>query len=178
MTGNNVHLLYQSVIAMETTSIQQIYIGLFKDRNSIEHAYNSIYGKGYNGKNVNLIMLKTVRDKYFNNDTIDKRPIGLGSQVSFVNGILDVIKFGLIIPAHSLFVAGPISAGLSGAGAGGFSSGVIASLLGIPDLHAKKFESGISDGHIVMSMQPLNEEEAQHLEKIWQESNVEEVYKK
>jgi len=164
---------------METKSVQQIYTGLFKDRNSIEEVYKSICKKGYNVKNVNLIMSTNAHEKYFTVDIMkNKKPVGMDSPMSNINGINDIVKTGLVIPECSVYVAGPVSAGLSGAGTGGFSTGIIDSLLGIPDGHADKFESGLKDDHIIMSIQPNTEEDAAYLEKVWQENNVEMIYKK
>lgn len=164
---------------METENIQKIYTGLFKDHESVEHVYNLICLKGYNVKNVSLMMSEYIYEKYFAHDTQNNRSVGLGSPMSDVSGgINGVVSTGIILPGYKIFVAGPLSACLSGACAGGFTTGVISSLLGIPDTHAQKFESALNDGHIIFNVQPRTEEDASYIEKIWYENNVEEIYKK
>lgn len=167
---------------MVNHSVQPLYIGLFKDRASVENAYNAICSRGYNSDSINIIMSVETRDKKFSSEFIGKnrisKPTGLGFLLSAVYELTDVVNAGLVMPKHSIVVAGPISAGLAGAGAGGFSRGVIESLLGIPEVYASKFESGIKHGWIVMSLKPRNEDDAGYVEWILKENNVEELYKK
>lgn len=156
-----------------------MYIGLFKDRESTEIAFDAICTRGYTRNCINLIMSTETRKKYFPDDNLGKnKSVNLGSPLSNAYKISDAINAGVVLSGESIVVSGPISAGLSGAGAGGFSGGIIESLLGIPEIYASKFEVGIKQGWIVMSIQPRNEEDVEYIEKMWQENNVKEIYKK
>lgn len=167
---------------METKQKQLIYTGLFKSRENIEGAYNALYKKGYGKNSINIIMSEESRSKYFadvktKGDEPSKQR-GMSAAINAGVNVSDAIKDGIVITESKLLVAGPLSAGLSGAGEGEFSSGVISSLLGIPDVEAKAFEEGINNGYMIMSVQPCTGEDVTDLEKIWQDNNVSEVYKK
>ncbi|MGN6645284.1 MAG: hypothetical protein ACTHJT_02035 [Cytophaga sp.] len=164
---------------METKQKQLIYTGLFKSRESIENAYNALFQKGYGKNSISIIMLTETREKYFTDVNAGEKKIkGLWAAVNTATRITDILKEGVVIPGRNIVVTGPLSAGLSGAGRGGFSTGVISSLIGIPDVEAKEFEEGIDNGYMIMSVQPCTSEDSSYLEKVWQENNVGEVYKK
>lgn len=163
---------------METKQKQFIYTGLFKNRESLENAYNALFQKGYGKKSVNIIMSAETRSKYFSEGNTAGKAKDLWAVANAGAKITDVVKEGVVISGRNIVVAGPLSAGLSGAGSGGFSIGVINGLIGIPDIQAQEFEEGIKKGFIVMSVQPCTGEDAQYLEKVWQQNDVNEVYKK
>ena len=85
----------------------------------------------------------------------------------------------MLIPGLGLVIAGPIAAGLAGAGAGGIAGGVIGALIGsgIPEEHAKVYESGIKDGGIVMGVKPRNDEDAKYFEDNWKENKGVDIFR-
>lgn len=85
----------------------------------------------------------------------------------------------MLIPGLGLIVAGPIVAGLAGAGAGGIAGGLIGALVGagIPEDRAKLYEKGVKDGRIVMGVHPRNDEDAKFFENDWRSNKAENIYR-
>lgn len=119
-------------------------------------------------------MSDETRDKHFarqhdDSDTglgdkaMEKAGVGsaIGGTVGAVAATIAAIGSNLLLPGLGLVIAGPLAAGL--AGAGGLVGALVGS--GIPDGHAKKYETGIKKGGIVMGVQPRNDEDAQHLQQ-------------
>lgn len=164
--------------------------GMFRDRRSTEHAYNSMHERGYSEDEINMVMSKETHDKYFSDDKEEtelgnKAAAGsgagsaIGGAIGAVTGIVAAIGTSIAIPGLGIVVAGPIAAGLAGAGAGGLTGGIIGALVGwgIPKERAKLYESGIKDGHIVMGVTPKNDEDAEYLEKTWRENDAQEIHR-
>lgn len=164
--------------------------GMFRDRRSTENAYDSMHERGYTEDEINLVMSKETHDKYFSDDKEEtelgnKAAAGsgtgsaIGGSVGAVAGIIAAIGTSVVIPGLGIVVAGPIAAGLAGAGAGGLAGGIIGALVGwgIPKERAKLYESGIEDGHIVLGVNPKNDDDAEYFEKTWQENDAREVHR-
>ena len=171
---------------MKDIDNEPIYTGIFKNRESAENAYNALWRRGYERNDVSLMMSEDTRkNHFFDKETaINRITAGaghgsvLGGTLGAIAGIIAAAGTSLILPGLSLVVAGPLAAGLAGAGAGGFTGSVIGALMGIPDVYAKKIESGIKDGYVVISVRPHNQEDAHYIEQNWEENSVEEIYKK
>ena len=164
--------------------------GMFQDRKSTENAYNSMQERGYNEDEINMVMSKDTHEKYFSDDKEEtelgnKAAAGsgagsaIGGTIGAVAGVIAAIGTSVVIPGLGLVVAGPIAAGLAGAGAGGLTGGLIGALVGwgIPKERAKLYESGIRDGHIIMGVQPKNEDDAEFFEKTWHENDASEIHR-
>lgn len=171
------------------TTDRGMLTGMFRDRESAEHAYNTLHERGYTKDDINLIMSDETRKKHFSGD-VKETEIGtkaaegagkgsaIGSTVGAIVGIIAAIGTSLVIPGLGIVIAGPIAAGLAGAGAGGITGGVIGALVGsgIPEERAKLYESGIKSGNIVMGIHPRNSEDAKYFEENWRTNNVEEIH--
>lgn len=163
--------------------------GLFKDRESAERAYQSISSRGYDAKDVNLVMSDEARQKHFASDQSDTElgskameGAGVGSAIGGTLGaIIAVIAAAgtLTIPGLNIIAAGPLIAALTGAGAGGLTGGLIGALVGsgIPEDRAKQYESGIKQGGILMGVNPRTNEDAEYFEREWKSSKGENVYR-
>ena len=189
---------------METTTIRKeknkmsdnmttdrgMLTGMVADRESTENAYNTLHERGYSKDDINLVMSNETRKKHFSSD-VQETEIGtkaaegagkgsaIGSSVGAIAGIVAAIGTSIVIPGLGLIVAGPIAAGLVGAGAGGIAGGIIGALVGsgIPEERAKLYEKGVKHGHIVMGVHPRNEEDSKFLENNWRTNNGKEVYR-
>lgn len=164
--------------------------GMFRDRSSAENAYNSMHDRGYKPNEINMVMSKETHDKYFSEDKEEtelgnKAAAGtgagsaIGGTIGAITGIVAAVGTSIVIPGLGLVVAGPIAAGLAGAGAGGITGGIIGALVGwgIPKERAKLYESGIKDGHIVMGVEPKNDEDAEYFERNWQKNDAREIHR-
>src|ERR1700730_2075164 len=110
--------------------------GLFRDRESAERAYGSLTDRGYGQDDVNLVMSDETRKKHF---AVDGRETELGTKalegagtgaakgdrVGTAMAAIAAIGTTLALPGLGLLLAGPIPAGLAGAGAGGATGGLI-----------------------------------------------------
>jgi len=158
--------------------------GLFADRASAERAYQSASSRGYGQDDVNLVMSDETRTRYFKNDAGPQTDLGtkaaegagvggaIGGTIGAVLGAIAAIGTSIAIPGLGLVIAGPLAAGLAGAGAGALTGGLVGALVGwgIPEEHAKRYESGIKAGGIVMGVRPRSDDDADYLEREWSTS--------
>ncbi len=163
---------------------------MFADRESAESAYNALHERGYSNDDVNLIMSDETRKKHYS-DKNDHSELGtkaaetagtgsaIGGTLGAIAGVIAAIGTSLVIPGLGLVIAGPIAAGLAGAGAGGITGGLIGALVGsgIPEDRAKVYESGINDGNVVMGVHPRNDEDADYLEQNWTSNRGTNIYR-
>ncbi len=166
-----------------------ILYGMFSDRDSAENAYNAMFERGYESKDINLIMSDETKMKSFTEegpvtDMGNKASEGLatgstiGGTIGAIVGVIAAIGTGLVIPGLGIVIAGPIIAGLAGAGAGGIAGGMIGALIGvgIPEEKAKIYESGIKSGNILIGVHPKNGEDASFFIKNWRDNRAIEIY--
>lgn len=101
----------------------------------------------------------------------------IGGIVGTIEGVLAAVGTSLAIPGLGIVIAGPVAAGLAGAGAGGIAGGVIGAIVGsgITEERAKLYESGNKNGNIVMGVHPRNSEDAKYFENNWRSNNGEEI---
>jgi hypothetical protein len=166
----------------------RILTGMFSDKESLERCYNRLHERGYTKDDINLIMSEETRKKHFGNQDTEignkaKEGAGTGSliggAVGTAVGIIAALGTSVVLPGLGLIVAGPIVAGLTGAGAGGITGGLIGGLIGagIPEDRAKLYESGVKNGRIVMGVHPRNEEDASFFENDWRTNKGDEIYR-
>lgn len=164
--------------------------GLFRDRESAERAYGSVTGRGYNDKDVNLLMSDETRERHFTSDgretelgnkALEGAGTGaaIGGTVGATLAAIAAIGTTVALPGLGLLVAGPLAAGLAGAGAGGATGGIIGALVGagIPEERVKHYEKGIKEGGILMGVTPRSDEDAEYFEREWRTHRGEEVYR-
>lgn len=174
----------------DLNSRRSMVTGMFSDRESTENAYRSLHERGYTKDDVNLIMSDETRKRHFS-DKDDKSDLGtkaaeglgkgsaIGGTIGAIAGVIAAIGTSVAIPGLGLIIAGPLAAGLAGAGAGGLTGGIIGALVGsgIPEDRAKKYESGIKDGHVVMGVHPRNDEDADFIENSWRTHRAQEIHR-
>jgi hypothetical protein len=172
------------------TGRRAMLTGMFGDRESTENAYNALHERGYAKDDINLLMSDETRNKYYS-DKNDDSELGtkaaesagigsaIGGTVGAIVGVIAAIGTSVAIPGLGLVIAGPLAAGLAGAGAGGITGGIVGALVGagIPEERAKMYESGIKDGHVVMGVEPRNDEDAEYLEQNWRTNRGQNIYR-
>ena len=103
-------------------------IGMFKDGETAERAYNVLRERGYNTKDINLVMTDDTRKKYYAHGKTElgtKAMAGagagsaIGATLGAAAGELAAIGTSILIPGLGMVIVGPIAAGIAGAGAGG-----------------------------------------------------------
>jgi hypothetical protein len=169
--------------------------GMFKDRESAEKAYHSIKDKGYAHEHIHVLMSPETHQKHFSTDkhssTFDthntkhsdefeksasegaKDGAAIGIGLGVIIGAIAAMGTTVLIPGLGILIAGPFAMALLAGGAGGITGGLIGALVGvgIPEKHARKYEHGLKNGHIVLSVKPLNEQDAVHIESEWTKHN-------
>lgn len=162
--------------------------GMFSDCESTEKAYNTLQERGYSKDDINLVMSEDTQEKYFSGDAKDTeigtkaaesagKGSAIGGTVGAIGGVIAAIGTTLAIPGLGIIIAGPIAAGLAGAGAGAITGGVIGALVGsgIPEARAELYESGIKKGQIVLGVRPRSDEDAKYLKNNWRENKGKEI---
>lgn len=161
-----------------TTSGQsRLLTGLFKDRESAELAYELLASRGYGQDDVSLLMSDETRNEHFvggretelGNKAIEGAGKGaaIGGSVGATLAAIAAIGTNVALPGLGLVVAGPIVAGLAGAGMGGATGGIIGALIGsgIPEDRATQFEQGIREGGIVLGFYARTDEDADYFKR-------------
>jgi hypothetical protein len=153
--------------------------GVFRNRDDAERAYNSLLSRGYSSDEIILLMSDKThrefkdsdRDTEMGSKAAEKAGVGsaIGGTTGAVIGAIAAIGTAVAIPGLGLVVAGPIIAGLAGAGAGGLAGGLIGALVGsgIPKEEAKAYEGAVNNGAIVVGVVPKNSEEGVMIGEEW-----------
>ncbi len=161
---------------------------MFRNRDAAERAWYSLHERGYKADDVDLLMSEDTRSRHFGEDAppselgnkaMEGAGTGsaIGGTLGAIAGAVAAIGTTLIVPGIGLVLAGPIAAALAGAGAGGLAGGLIGALVGrgIPEDRARRYESDIREGGIVISVKPKSFEDADHLQRSWKEGKAEYV---
>jgi len=180
---------------METKEKLKVRTGLFDNQQSADAAFKAAVNRGYDPSEINVIMSDATRKKYYSTPSTattatavttevgDKSMEGLaiggaiGGTVLGVIGAIIALSSTIVIPGIGLVVAGPLAAGLVGAGAGSITGGLIGALVGagIPEERAKIYEEGIKNGGIVIGV-PARDETDDLLLEDWKKTKGREIY--
>jgi hypothetical protein len=163
--------------------------GLFTDRERAEQGYQALVARGYQPKDINVVMTDDTRKKYFvsgeQTELGTKAAKGagvggaIGGTVGAIAAAIAAVGTSLAIPGLGLVVAGPLAAALAGAGAGGATGGLVGAPIGagIPEERVKHYEQGIKSGGILMGVRPRSDEDAGHFEREWNKVGGTHVYR-
>ncbi|MHB1655755.1 MAG: hypothetical protein ACYCSZ_05225 [Burkholderiales bacterium] len=168
----------------------RILTGLFRDRTSAERAYQAVSERGYDKRDVNLVMSDDTRQRHFShihpvetelgNKAAEGAGVGgaVGSTIGAIAAAIAAMGTSLVLPGLGLIVAGPLAAAIAGAGAGGVTGGLIGALVGwgIPEERVKHYEAGIKEGGILLAVKPRSDEDAKYLEQQWKLHDGEHIF--
>ena len=177
-----------NTIQATTEGRSPMVTGLFTELDNAERAYQAVIDRGCTSDDINLMMSDEARKKHFANHPHTElgnkalEGAGTGGAIGTTLGaILGAVAAAgtLAIPGLNIVAAGPIIAALTGAGAGALTGGLLGALIGwgIPEKHAKVYESGIKKGGIVLGVYPRNEEDAEYFERVWEKNHGKQVYR-
>lgn len=171
------------VEVLTTRKEEQTLVGLFRDKLDAERAYDVVMDMGYGSDQINVVMSEETRNRHFMTDISADTKIrdrelevvgvssAIGSMVGGLVGVLAAMGISIPLPGLGLVVAGPLAAGLLGAGAGGVTGGLIGALLtsGMPENSAKQFEEGIRQGGIMISVTPRTNADTAQIKSEWKQ---------
>ena len=165
---------------------------LFPDQTSAEQAYQSVSERGYDERDINLIMSDETHKRYFSRGrngrfenahhhrAAEGAGIGgaIGGTLGAIAAAMATIGTSLVIPGLGLVIAGPIAAALAGVGAGGMTGGLVGALIGwgIPEERVQHYQQGIKEGGILISVRPHSFRDAKYFEQHWKNNRGENVY--
>jgi|KBSSwiStaDraftv2_1062776.scaffolds.fasta_scaffold130268_5 hypothetical protein len=154
-------------------------IGLFRDRESAERAIAAVTARGYEPKDINVVIDDDVRQRFVDSHA-GKEPIleghateklDLGGPAGGTLGTLftAVTAVGTFMLVPGLVLVGPIAQALAAAGAAAVTGGLIGALhdWGIPNDRVERYEAAIKRGHILLGVRPRNEDDAELFEREW-----------
>lgn len=168
----------------EVKSDKNMIMALFKEKDNAENAYQELLDREYTFNDIDVIMTEETRDKHFGDDEMDKSALGnkaaegtgvgsaVGGTIGAIIGAIAAVGTSIALPGLGLVVAGPVVAGLAGAGAGGAAGGLVGALIGygIPEKTALEYEMGLKEGGIILGFRPRNATEAGEVVSIFQKN--------
>jgi hypothetical protein len=171
---------------MATTTTRNMIAALFKDRSGADKAYQAALDRGYSHDRITTVMTDEARQNHYpegkvgtieeGNKAAEGSGVGgaIGSITGGLIGAIAAIGTNLILPGLGLVVAGPLAAGLAGAGAGGLTGGLVGALIGwgIPEEHAKHYETALHEGGIVIGVECASETDARAIENDWRSAGA------
>jgi len=134
--------------------------GIFDSRSALESTVDNLKTAGFRSTDISVLMPTPESTKNFAHEKATKAPEGAttgatsGLAVGGVLGWLAGIG-ALAIPGVGPFVAaGPIVGAIAGAGIGGAVGGIAGALigLGIPEYEAKRYETLVKEGGMLLSV--------------------------
>jgi hypothetical protein len=134
--------------------------GLYPSVEAAERAVDALVSGRFSATDVSVLMADKQGSKDFAHEKQTKAPEGTTTGVAAggtIGGTLGLLAGigALAIPGVGPFIAaGPIMGALAGAGVGGAVGGIVGALIGmgIPEYEAKRYESFISSGGMLLSV--------------------------
>jgi hypothetical protein len=162
--------------------------GLFKDRASADRAYDDLVRRGYDKKDINVLMDKDTHERYTappREGDLEPRdePKGVelggpsGGTVGTIATAVAAVGAALLLPGLGIVAAGPIAAALTAAGAAAVTGGLIAALhdWGIPTERVQQYEAGLKAGGVLIGVRPHTADDAAYFAQHWQTLGAENV---
>src|SRR6201993_2760407 len=158
--------------------------GIYSTRIAVENATDSLIRAGFPASDISVLLPESLggpRD--MGTEKATKAPEGTAAGAAPGGGVGGAPCLcaggGLVgIPGLGPFIAaGPIMAGLAGLGVGGAVGGVAGALIGfgIPEFEAKRYESRLQKGGILLSVHCDTSEEINRAKEVLKASGAEDV---
>ena len=171
----------------KNSSVQKHFVtGLFTDKESVAKAYRAAIRRGFDRRDINIIMSEETKKEFYTNNvkkTLARslEGLGIGSLIgcSVAGLVVGLAAMGSphLIPALGIVLAGPIAAGLFGAGVGGITGGLLGALVagGIPEERAKLYECCVKCGGVLLCVN-TSDKDAQDLVSDWRDLKVQNLH--
>src|SRR6202140_929947 len=158
--------------------------GIYASRIAVENAAESLVRSGFLTSDISVLLPESLGGpKDMGTEKATKAPEGTAAGVAaggVIGGTLGLLAgVGLLaIPGLGPFIAaGPIMAGLAGLGVGGAVGGFTGALIGmgIPEYEAKRYESRLQKGGILLSVHCDTSEEIKRAKEVLKVTGAEDV---
>jgi len=144
---------------------------------------DNLKSAGFSNNDISVLLPDKTGTKDFAHKKDTKAPEGAVTGAStggVLGGVLGwLVGIGsLAIPGVGPFIAaGPIMAALSGAAIGAAAGGIVGTLvgMGIPEYEAKRYETKIRDGRILLSVHSDNSDETKRAKEIFERGGAEDI---
>lgn len=154
-----------------------------KNQNEASKLVDSLKQGGFRSEDISVLMSDKKGTKAFAESNETKAPegaaVGAGTGALLGGGLGWLTGVGaLAIPGVGpLIAAGPIMAALSGAALGGTLGGITGALIGmgIPEEDAKRYESSINSGKVLVSVHSDDERETNRAREILSAAGAENI---
>jgi hypothetical protein len=153
------------------------------NRPQAENIVDHLKAAGFSNNDISVLFPDKTGTRDFAHEQNTKAPEGAvagtatGALVGGVLGWLAGIGT-LAIPGLGPFIAaGPIMAALSGAAIGGAVGGLAGALIGmgLPEFEAKRYESKVAGGNILVSVHSENSDETERAKEIFEQCGAEDI---
>jgi len=157
--------------------------GLAKDEAQTCRVIEDLKSANFSNNDISVMLPDKGSTREFAHTKGTKAPEGAATGAGtggVLGGVLGwLVGIGaLAIPGLGPFVAaGPIMAALSGAAVGGAAGGLIGSLIGmgIPEYEAKRYESRLREGRILIAVHSETSEETKRAKEVLERDGVEDI---
>ena len=157
--------------------------GLARDEVQAASIVDSLKGAGFSNNDISVLLPDRSSTREFAHEKNTKAPEGAATGAGtggVLGGVLGwLVGIGaLAIPGLGPFIAaGPIMAALGGAAVGGAAGGLIGALvgMGIPEYEAKRYESRLREGRILLAVHSENSDETKRAKEIFEQAGAEDI---
>jgi len=168
---------------------KKMLAAVFRDRVNAQTAYDRLINRGYTNSEINVLMSDTTRAAYHaGNKHEEKHSVGthaaegaatggaVGTALGATLGALMTVGTAVLLPGIG-WIAGPVIAGLAGAGAGALTGGLVGAMigLGIPESNARAYEDALREGGVVIGVMPRSAEDAESIKEEFANLNGENI---
>jgi hypothetical protein len=156
---------------------------LARDEAQASRIVEDLKAAGFVSDDISALLPDKSSTKEFAHEKATKAPegamtgAGTGGVLGGVLGWLVGIG-ALAIPGLGPFIAaGPIMAALGGAAVGGAAGGIIGTLIGmgIPEYEAKRYESRLREGRILLAVHSENSDQTKRAKEIFERDGAEDI---
>jgi len=157
--------------------------GLYPSVERAEQAVDALLGARFSNADVAVLMADNQSSRDFAHEKHTKAPEGTTTGVAAggaIGGTLGLLAGigALAIPGVGPFIAaGPIMGALAGLGVGGAVGGLVGALIGmgIPEYEAKRYESRVKAGGVLLSVHCDTSEDIARAEGILKRTGAEDI---
>lgn len=157
-------------------------VGLFDTTGEAERAYVSCLDRGYDLGQINVVVSDETRRKLLSSDNEIKAELASdeaeggelggpkGGRAGMLVTVLASVGAAVAVPALG-FVVGPLAIAMTAAGAAGIAGGLLAVFgdWGVPEEQLRGYESDVSRGAILMTVETKSAADAKAIAEDWAE---------